>query len=256
MLPLLLVAASFALGWLLLHAESETAVRIAFPPAAADDAEDDAGEGAGDGAEAPSRPGAGRLLPAAELAGVRRLRVEGIVTLALTLGTPDAALATAEGDAAGVSLRLDEDGRRLTVAGPHRTRLFANEEAPHLSLALPALARLDIDGASRIRLSGPVGDLAITIDGAADVTAAGPRCEALALDVDGAALVDAADLPCARVRIAVDGAARVTAYAKTAAEVGLDGIGAITVRGRPQDVRVSKDGIGRIRFPDRDAPPS
>ena len=105
-----------------------------------------------------------------------------------------------------------------------------------------------------MRLSGPVGDLTITIDGAADITLTGPDCTALDLRIDGAARVDAAQLPCARVMIVVDGAARVVAFASKAAEVNLDGMGAITIHGRPQYVRVDKDGIGRVRFPDRATP--
>ncbi len=242
--PLFFVTASFALGTLLLHAESETAVSTTAFPAAVDDA----GEA--------SRSGAVHPVPATDLTAVRRLRVKGIMTLALALGMPDSGLATGEEKTAQASMRLSRDGRRLTLEGLPRTRLLADGGTLHLSLALPALERLDIEGASRIRLSGPVGDLAITIDGAADVTATGPRCETLTLRVDGAAMVDAADLPCAHVRIAVDGAARVTAFARAAAAVELEGIGAITVRGRPRDVRVSKDGIGRIRFPDREDPSS
>ncbi len=240
-MPLLLfVGASFTVGILLLRADDGgTTPRTAVSTA-------------GESGVGPSRHGT-VLLPPAELTAVRLLRVAGITRLAIVLGAERPAL-TAEDEAARVSVRVSKDGRRLVVEGPHRSRLFGDDGIPHLSLALPRLERLDIDGASNVRLSGPVGDLKITIDGAADVTLAGPGCDTLDLRIDGAAMVDAAKLSCDRVTVAVDGAAHVVAFASQAADVGLDGVGAITIHGRPHDVRVDKDGIGRIRFPDRDTP--
>lgn len=235
-IPLLLVAASLVIGVLLLQGDDEMAGSFASS-AEADDA-----PRASPPEAAPSSLG--------DLSAVRRLRIEGITSLRLSLDTPPPAGGQLPA-LARTAVRLSEDGRELTITGPDRARLFGKSETPHLALALPALETLDIDGASTLRLSGPVEELHVLIDGAADVTLSGPRCGALVLRVDGAAVVDAASLPCARVSVEVDGAARVTAFASESADVGLDGIGSITVRGNPRDVRVEKDGLGRIRFPDR-----
>ncbi len=231
-LPLLLAGASVAVGAAILAAQTEEPSRT----------------DARAHAHHEDKPGTALFDPAA-LEAVETVSVEGIAHLTVVLGdTPPSAQAAHEGD---LEIALRDEGRRLVIEGPHRHSLFGSDPVPRVRLHLARLSRIDVDGAGRITLEGPVESLLLDIDGAAEATLSGPRCGELTVRIDGAGAVDAAELPCEAVRIAVDGAGKVEAHASHSARVGLDGIGSITVHGRPAEVSVDKDGLGTVRFPDR-----
>lgn len=228
-LPLLLVAASVVAGSALLAARTG----------------DSAPEDKPARPDAQAQTGPGRLDPAS-LADVEIVSVDGIADLTVVLGSGSPAVLAGD----DLEIELRGDGRRIAIEGPHRHSFFGGDRVPRATLRLGRLSRIDIDGAGRVALEGPVDTLTISIDGAAQATLSGPRCEALTVRIDGAGSVDAEALPCESVHIAVDGAGKVEAHASRAAEIGLDGIGAITVHGKPAEVTVDKDGLGTVRFPD------
>ena len=165
----------------------------------------------------------------------------------LTIRTGEAFAVTIEARD-GTLERLDtrvRDGRLvidLDTAGHWNAR----RDDLDITIGLPALKDLTVDGAADVDLTAPAANaLAITINGAADVAGRG-SCDTFAVTINGAGDIDMQALECKSVAVTINGAGDATVYASASVDAAINGVGDIDVYGNPKTVSRSSGMLGSI----------
>jgi len=120
---------------------------------------------------------------------------------------------------------------------------------PHarISITVPALTALHVEGAGRFRLHQLKGEsFDFDVEGAGELVADG-AVDTLKVRISGAAKVDAAAVQAHTVDVDVNGAGDATVRAQDAVTANVSGIGRIVYLGNPHSVEKHVSGLGSIR---------
>lgn len=151
-----------------------------------------------------------------------------------------------EGDRALLALLKTEvkDGR-LSIGWDEAVRINS-ENSVVVSLGLPMLQEFVADGAISATIDTlNSADLAITLNGAGDVTLLGTCAQFLAT-ANGAGKIDARSLHCQDATLTINGAGNMAATVDDKVIANINGVGNIDVYGGPDDVTVNKAGFGNV----------
>ena len=138
------------------------------------------------------------------------------------------------------------DDGELTIDMPDRGRRFWDDADIAVSITMPEMVGIRVDGAVDAEIDGIDSDVfELDLRGAGDIELSG-TCGDLTVDVRGAGDIDAEDLKCKDVKVELRGAGDVTVFAKESIDARLAGIGNIDVMGKPENVRKRLGGLGNI----------
>jgi hypothetical protein len=119
-----------------------------------------------------------------------------------------------------------------------------------VSLGVPALVGLSVDGSADVMLSGlSAKAFTLRVDGSGQVEARG-RVDELELEVDGSADTNLRDLATQSANVRIDGSGDTELRVARTLELVLEGSGDVTYRGRPI-VSSRLEGSGDVRQLDR-----
>ena len=143
----------------------------------------------------------------------------------------------------GDTLRVSTKSRGLTI-GPDPLGDVS------VSLGVPALVGLQVDGSAGVMLSGlSAKAFELRVDGSGEVQARG-RVDDLELEVDGSADTDLRDLATQNAIVRIDGSGDTQLRVARSLELVLEGSGNVVYRGRPS-VSSRLEGSGDVRQVDR-----
>jgi hypothetical protein len=183
------------------------------------------------------------------LGGYNRLEVSGDLALDIRLSNrPDPGVKITAGsksidriktEVVGDVLRVSTKSRGLTI-GPDPLG------AVQISLGVPALLALRVNGQSDVDLSGlSAKSFELRVDGSGDVKARG-RVDDLEMEVDGSAGTDLKDLSTQNASVRIDGSGDADLRVARSLELIVEGSGDVTYRGRPS-VSSRLEGSGNVR---------
>jgi hypothetical protein len=110
-------------------------------------------------------------------------------------------------------VEVERDGNELSVEydGGWCAGCFRDDRALRVAITMPALASLDLSGATVASFSGFDGrELALDVSGAVELRGTASRFDTLTLDLSGAGSVDLGDVPVRDAEVDVSGAGNVT----------------------------------------------
>jgi hypothetical protein len=110
-------------------------------------------------------------------------------------------------------VEVERDGNELSVEyeGGWCPGCFRDDKALEVTITMPALASLDLSGATVASFSGFEGrELTLDASGAVELRGTASRFETLMLDLSGAGSVDLGDVPVTDADVDVSGAGNVT----------------------------------------------
>ncbi len=186
------------------------------------------------------------------LEGFDRIQLKVPTGIRIVAGRPFAVSISADRAVLDLIEARVEDGTLLVTPKRKDRRLRMKGAHMKIEVALPKLSALRIDGAVEGGVEGlDGGNLAVAVNGAADLDLAG-HCERFALTVNGAASITARPLKCDEVRVALNGAGAASVHASHSIHAVINGVGHVTVYGHPADVEIRKGGLGRVELRDDD----
>ena len=148
-------------------------------------------------------------------------------------------------------VRVEQDGGRLSVRSESAVWIggFDDEGNLKATITLPALASIQLSGASKLTFSGFEGDrLSLTSSGAAEVRGATGRYDSLELVMSGAGNVDLGNLLVTNANIQTSGAGNLELNMAGGRLTGsMSGAGNLEYRGTVSEQSVSTSGIVNIR---------
>ena len=184
-----------------------------------------------------------------DLGGFTRLEVSGDLALDIRLfNRPDPGVRITAGtksidrvetEVVGDVLRVSTKSRGLTI-GPDPLGDV------QISLGVPALLALRVDGQADVTLSGlSAKSFELRVNGSGDVRARG-RVDDLEMEVDGSAETDLRDLSTQDASVRIDGSGDSQLRVSRSLELIVEGSGNVTYRGRPS-VSTRLEGSGNVR---------
>jgi hypothetical protein len=184
-----------------------------------------------------------------DLGGFTRLEVSGDLSLDIRLfNRPDPGVRITAGtksidrvetEVVGDVLRVSTKSRGLTI-GPDPLGDV------QISLGVPALLALRVDGQADVMLSGlSAKSFELRVNGSGDVRARG-RVDDLEMEVDGSAETDLSDLSTQDASVRIDGSGDSQLRVSRSLELIVEGSGDVTYRGRPS-VSSRLEGSGNVR---------
>jgi hypothetical protein len=188
-----------------------------------------------------------------ELTGFSELEVSGDVSLDIRLfNRPDPGVRITAGSKAIDRIRTRVVDGRLEVSTKSRGLTIGPDPlgAVSISLGVPALDGLRVDGSADVMLSGlSAKAFVLRISGSGDVRARG-RVDDLELEVDGSANTQLRDLSTQNATVRTDGSGDTDLRVARSLELVLEGSGDITYRGTPA-ISSRIEGSGDVRQLDR-----
>jgi hypothetical protein len=125
-------------------------------------------------------------------------------------------------------------------------RVSWDRERLTLSIKVPQLRSLELDGGNDVRLQGfKGGESRIDVNGAARIRASG-TLDKLSVHLDGAGFADLSRLSAKDAKVTVDGVGSVVVNPEESLEATMNGIGAILYTGTPRQVNSAMNGLGTI----------
>ena len=184
-----------------------------------------------------------------DLGGFTRLEVSGDVSLDVRLfNRPDPGVRITAGTKAIDRIKTEVVGDVLRVSTKSRG-LTIGPDPPgdvSVSLGVPALLGLRVDGQADVTLSGlSAKTFELRVDGSGDVRARG-RVDDLEMEVDGSADSDLSDLATQNASVRIDGSGEADLRVARSLELIVEGSGNVTYRGRPS-VSSRLEGSGDVR---------
>ena len=181
-----------------------------------------------------------------------QLEVSGDVDLDIRLlNRPEPGLRITAGEKAIDRIKTEVVGDTLRVSTKSRGLTIGPDPlgAVSVSLGVPALVGLQVDGSADVMLSGlSAKAFELRVDGSGQVQARG-RVDDLVLEVDGSADTDLRDLATQNAVVRVDGSGDTELRVARSLELVLEGSGNVTYRGRPT-VSSRLEGSGDLRQSD------
>ena len=150
------------------------------------------------------------------------------------------------------NVRVEQDGGRLSVRSDGTVWFGGfDDDARSLkaTITMPALASMELSGASRVRFSGFEGErLSLTSSGAAEVRGATGRYDTLELVMSGAGNIDLDGLLVTNANIQTSGAGNLKLNMAGGKLTGsMSGAGNLEYRGTVSEQSVAASGIVNIR---------
>ena len=165
-----------------------------------------------------------------------RLEVSGDVSLDVRLfNRPDPGVRITAGEKSIDRIRTELVGDTLRVSTKSRGLTIGPDPlgAVSISLGVPALVGLRVDGSADVMLSGlSAKAFELRVSGSGDVQARG-RVDDLAMEVDGAADTNLAGLATQNANVRIDGSGDSQLRVARSLELIVEGSGDVTYHGRP-----------------------
>jgi hypothetical protein len=189
------------------------------------------------------------------LSGFDRIDARGMWEVELRQGTAwDVALSYPENAADRLDVRV-EDGRLiLEEKGRGWSWFGGNDVRLEASITMPALASVDLSGASELTLSGFSGDrLDLTASGATEINGSNGSYRELRLVVSGAGDVDLNEIVVDDARVVLSGAGDIKLNMNGGVLAGsVSGAGHIAYRGAVREENVVTSGFSSVDAVDED----
>jgi hypothetical protein len=170
------------------------------------------------------------------LTGFTRLEVSGDVNLVVRLfNRPDPGVRITAGEKSIDRIRTELVGDTLRVSTKSRGLTIGPDPlgAVSISLGVPALVGLRVDGSADVMLSGlSAKAFELRVSGSGDVQARG-RVDDLAMEVDGSADTNLAGLATQNAKVRIDGSGDSELRVARSLELIVEGSGDVTYHGRP-----------------------
>ena len=183
------------------------------------------------------------------LGSFTRLEVSGDVSLVVRLfNRPDPGVRITAGEKSIDRIRTELVGDTLRVSTKSRGLTIGPDPlgAVSISLGVPALVGLRVDGSADVMLSGlSAKAFELRVSGSGDVQARG-RVDDLAMEVDGAADTNLAGLATQNANVRIDGSGDSELRVARSLELIVEGSGDVTYHGRPA-VSSRLEGSGDVR---------
>ncbi|MGX4642293.1 GIN domain-containing protein [Massilia sp. SYSU DXS3249] len=219
-------------------------------------------------------------------ARVVRVKIEGVVDLRLRQGSPAALVL--RGDPRWVArMTTHQNGDTLVIESDMEGMRMGRQMPVRAEMVLPNLREVASESLGNTEITGFRGDeLELSLDGAGSMNVnssyrivsaslggvgsmklAGMNSESISLDLQGAGYVtlagrskllkaelgglgglDAQGFTADSVSIELSGLGNATVTAHQSANLNLSGMGSVTVYGKPQNRRVSVDGLGKVSW--------
>jgi Putative auto-transporter adhesin, head GIN domain len=184
-----------------------------------------------------------------ELTGFTRLEVSGDISLDVRLfNRPDPGVRITAGAKAIDRIRTEVEGGTLRISTKSRGLTIGPDPLGDVSVSLgvPALDGLEVDGSADVLLSGlSARAFELRIDGSGDVRARG-RVDALEMEVDGSANSNLRDLSTQTANVRIDGSGDTVLRVARTLELVLEGSGDVVYHGTPA-VSSRLEGSGDLR---------
>ena len=178
-----------------------------------------------------------------QLTGFHKVKSKGSADLTITVGGKESI--TVEGSENRVkSLTTTvEDG--TLVLDEKSQGIFGGNGRLHVTITVPSLDGLEIDGSGDAEVTGVKGDtFTVSINGSGDVTVSGD-VKSATLAIHGSGDVDAKGLKAKQAGVSIAGSGNINVAASDTLEVSLAGSGDITYYGDPK-VTQSVTGSGDV----------
>ena len=180
-----------------------------------------------------------------EIAEFRSIHVEGAGTLVVVV-SPGQAARTLEISADDNLLGIIATEVRDGVLEISPSSSMSQLSDMRLKVAVPALEGIHLEGANRLDLTlDTAGDFDLHVEGASRVKAAG-KVGNLVLHSEGAGNIDAAELVARAVDVHIEGAGKARVHATESLKAHIEGAGVITYAGGAKIVEKDIGGIGRV----------
>ena len=184
-----------------------------------------------------------------DLGGFTRLEVSGDLSLEVRLfNRPDPGVRITAGTKAIDRIKTEVVGDVLRVSTKSRGLTIGPDPLGDVtvSLGVPALLGLRVDGPAGVMLSGlSAKSFELRVDGSGEVQARG-RVDDLEMEVDGSAETDLEDLATQNASVRIDGSGDSKLRVARSLELIVEGSGDVTYRGRPS-VSTRLEGSGNVR---------
>jgi putative autotransporter adhesin-like protein len=184
-----------------------------------------------------------------DLGGFTRLEVAGDLSLNISLlNRPDPGVRITAGSKAIDRIKTEVVGDVLRVSTKSRGLTIGPDPLGdvQISLGVPALLALRVDGPADVDLSGlSAKSFELRVDGSGDVRARG-RVDDLESEVDGSADINLRDLSSQDASVRSDGSGDIDLRVARSLELILEGSGDVTYHGRPS-VSSRLEGSGNVR---------
>ncbi|MGH2967528.1 MAG: GIN domain-containing protein [Solirubrobacteraceae bacterium] len=184
-----------------------------------------------------------------ELGAFTRLEVSGDINLDVgLLNRPEPGARITAGEKAIDRIRTEVVGDTLKVTTKSRGLTIGPDPLGDVSVSLgvPALLGLRVDGSADVMLSGlSAKQFELRVNGSGDVRARG-RVDDIELEVDGSADTNLKDLATKHAIVRIDGSGDTDLRVASSLELVLEGSGDVTYRGRPS-VSSRLEGSGDVR---------
>ena len=178
-----------------------------------------------------------------------RLEVSGDVSLNIALlNRPDPGVRITAGEKSIDRIRTEVIGDTLRVSTKSRGLTIGPDPlgAVSISLGVPALVGLRVDGPADVMLSGlSAKAFELRVAGSGDIRARG-RVDDLEMEVDGSADTNLKDLSAQNASVRIDGSGDSQLRVARSLELIVEGSGDVTYRGRPS-VSSRLEGSGNVR---------
>jgi hypothetical protein len=188
-----------------------------------------------------------------DIGSFTRLEVSGDVRLDVSLlNRPDPGVRVTAGSKAIDRIRTELVGDTLRVSTKSRGLTIGPDPlgAVSISLGVPALVGLRVDGSADVMLSGlSAKAFELRVSGSGDVRARG-RVDDLEMEVDGSADTNLRDLATQNANVRIDGSGDSELRVERSLELIVEGSGDVTYHGRPA-VSSRLEGSGDVRQVDR-----
>ena len=183
------------------------------------------------------------------LGGFTRLEVSGDLSLDISLlNRPDPGVKITAGTKSIDRIKTEVVGNVLRVSTKSRGLTIGPDPLGdvQISLGVPALLALRVDGPANVDLNGlSAKSFELRINGSGDVRARG-RVDDLEMEVDGSAESDLKDLATQNASVRMDGSGDADLRVARSLELIVEGSGDVTYRGRPA-VSSRLEGSGNVR---------
>ncbi len=184
-----------------------------------------------------------------DLGGFTRLEVSGDLSLDIRLfNRPDPGVRITSGSKSIDRIKTEVVGDVLRVSTKSRGLTIGPDPLGdvQISLGVPALLALRVDGQADVTLSGlSAKSFELRVNGSGDVRARG-RVDDLEMEVDGSAETDLSDLSTQDASVRIDGSGDSQLRVSRSLELIVEGSGNVTYRGRPS-VSSRLEGSGNVR---------
>jgi hypothetical protein len=188
-----------------------------------------------------------------DLTGFTRLEVSGDISLDVRLfNRPDPGVRITAGSKAIDRIRTEVEGGTLRISTKSRGLTIGPDPLGDVSVSLgvPALNGMEVDGSADVMLSGlSAKTFELRINGSGDIQARG-RVDALEMEVDGSANSNLRDLATQNANVRIDGSGDTELTVARSLELVLEGSGDVVYHGRPT-VSSRLEGSGDLRQEDR-----